>query len=166
VYLPGLDIAQHALLVGDQGGAPAPSAVADRVVALRAYLAFLHDLLAPWLRPTAGQLIALITQPGRVAVPAAGTFTVYGRLPPPQHLEVPPRGARESAQVADVAPTILNALGVPLSRDLRGQPRGFLGASRRYVQTYGPPFRDDSVRRGQPLDQETIERLRSLGYIK
>jgi len=131
VYLPGLDIAQHALLV-----------------------------------PAAGEFVALITQPGRVAVPAAGTFSVYGILPPPQHVEQPAIAARGSAAVADVAPTILSALGVPLSRELTGQPRSLLGSSNRYVQTYGPPFRDDSVRRGKPLDQETIERLRSLGYIK
>ena len=166
VYLPGLDIAQHALLVGDEAGAPAPSAMADRVAALRYYLAFLHDLLAPWLRPSPGQFIALITQPGRVAVPAAGTFTVYGMMPPPQHVEQPAITTRGAAAIADVAPTILSALGVPLSRELNGQPRGILGSSNRYVQTYGPPFRDDSVRRGKPLDQETIERLRSLGYIK
>jgi hypothetical protein len=166
VYLPGLDIAQHTLFAGDEGGAPAPSAVADRVAALRAYLAFLHDLLAPWLRPSAGEFIALITQPGRVSVPAAGTFTVYGILPPPQHVEQPAISVRGSASVADVAPTILNALGIPLSRELSGQARGILGSSTRYVQTYGPPFRDDSVRSGRPLDQEMIERLRSLGYVR
>jgi len=166
VYLPGLDIAQHTLFAGDEGGAPAPSAVADRVAALRAYLAFLHDLLAPWLRPSAGEFIALITQPGRVSVPAAGTFTVYGILPPPQHVEQPAISVRGSASVADVAPTILNALCIPLCRELAGQARGILGSSTRYVQTYGPPFRDDSVRSGKPLDQEMIERLRSLGYVR
>ena len=167
VYLPGLDIAQHALLSGGEAGAPAPSAVADRVAALRAYVAFLRDLLTPWLRPSPGEFIALITQPGRVAVPAAGTLAVYGILPPPSHEEQPAMRDGGSARVADIAPSILVSLGLPLSRELSGQPRAaaipFLP---RYVASYGPPFRDESARRGKPLDQETIDRLRSLGYIK
>jgi hypothetical protein len=149
VYLPGLDIAQHALLSGDEGGAPAPSAIAERVAALRAYLAFLHELLTPWLRPSPGEFIVLITQPGRVAVPAAGTLTVYGILPPPAHSEQPAIVARGSASVADIAPSILTSLGIPLSRELTGQPRAAAVPSvPRYVATYGPPFRDDAVRRG------------------
>jgi hypothetical protein len=166
VYLPGLDIAQHALLSREEGGADSPSALADRVAALRAYLAFLHELLSPWLRPSTGEFIVLITEPGRVAVPASGTFTAYGILPAPQHVEQSFLGARGSVPVADVAPTILSGLGIPLSRELPGHGRGILGLTNRYVSTYGPPFRDDSVRTGKPLDQEMIERLRSLGYVR
>jgi hypothetical protein len=166
VYLPGLDIAQHTLLSREDGGAPAPSAMADRVAALRAYLAFLHDLLRVWLRPAPGEFIVIITEPGRVATPASGTFTTYGILPPPEHVEAPALGVRGSVSVADVAPTILAGLGIPLSRELTGHGRGILGQTNRYVSTYGAPFRDDSVRTGKPLDQEMIERLRSLGYVR
>ena len=166
VYLPGLDIAQHALLSSDAAGAPSPSAMAARVAALRAYVTFLHGLLTPWLRPSAGEFIALITQPGRVAVPAAGTFTLYGILPPPMHVEQPAIRELGSASVDDVAPTVLNALGVPLSRELSGHALGRFGRGARYVASYGPPFRDVSARSGKPLDQEMIERLRSLGYVR
>jgi hypothetical protein len=167
VYLPGLDIAQHLLLSSDEGGAPSPSAMDARVAALRAYLGFLRQLLDPWLRPAPGEFVMLITQPGRVAVPAAGTLTVYGILPPPQHVEQPSIVSRGSASVADIAPSILASLGIPLSRELAGQPRAAAVPSLpRYVATYGAPFKDDSARRGKPLDQEMIERLRSLGYVR
>jgi hypothetical protein len=167
VYLPGLDIAQHALLAGDEGGAPAPSAIAARVSALSAYLSFVHDLLAPWLRPSAGQFVMLITEPGRIASATPGTLTVFGVLPPPGHVEQPAIRDAGSASVTDIAPSILASLGIPLSRELAGEPRAAAVASvPRYVETYGPPFKDDSGRRGKPLDQEAIERLRSLGYIK
>ena len=167
VYLPGLDIAQHLLLSSGDEGAPSPSAMDARVAALRAYLGFLHGLLAPWLRPAPGEFVMLITQPGRVAVPAAGTLTVYGILPPPAHVEAPAIVERGSIPVADIAPSILQSLGIPLSRELAGEPHAAaVPAAPRYVSTYGPPFRDDSTRRGKPLDRETLERLRSLGYIK
>ena len=124
IYLPGLDIAQHALLSGDAAGASLPSAMDARVAALHAYLAFLHDLLGPWLRPSAGEFVMLITQPGRVTIPAAGTFTAFGLVPTPDHAEQPTINAEGAASVEDVAPTILNALGVPLSRELAGHPLG------------------------------------------
>jgi arylsulfatase A-like enzyme len=86
----------------------------------------------------------------------------------------PPDSAPDAAaRVVDVAPTVLYALGVPLSRELPGQPLrqlfggAALNASReRFVSTYGRPFTRPAARRGQPLDQEMIDRLRSLGYVK
>ena len=36
----------------------------------------------------------------------------------------------------------------------------------RFVATYGPPSSTNQSRRGQPLDQEMIDRLRSLGYVR
>ena len=36
----------------------------------------------------------------------------------------------------------------------------------RRVATYGPPAPQRQARSGQPLDQEMIDRLRSLGYVK
>jgi hypothetical protein len=67
----------------------------------------------------------------------------------------------------DVAPTLLHGLGVPLSRELAGTPRPMLAESAiRYVDTYGRPFSAPAAREGKPLDQEMIDRLRSLGYVK
>jgi hypothetical protein len=169
VYLPGLDIAQHALLGSDDGAAPAPSVIAARLAALRGYPAFLRAALDPWLHPAPGEVMVLVMQPGRVATPSPGRLVVVGRLPLTTHVETAGMSDRGTASVADVAPTILAALGVPLSRELPGSPRGgpFTPlAPDHYVSAYGPPFRTDASRNGQPLDQEMIDRLRSLGYVR
>jgi arylsulfatase A-like enzyme len=78
-----------------------------------------------------------------------------------------------SGQAADVAPTVLHALGVPISRELAGAPLDgiFSGAFRkrfpvREVESYGRRAAPTELRKGQPLDQEMIERLRSLGYVR
>jgi hypothetical protein len=36
----------------------------------------------------------------------------------------------------------------------------------RHVDSYGRPFIELAPRVGKPLDQEMIDRLRSLGYVK
>ena len=68
---------------------------------------------------------------------------------------------------------MLYALGVPVSRDLPSAPLLELFdpefAARyplRYVATYGRPSAAPALRSGQPLDQEMIDRLRSLGYVR
>jgi hypothetical protein len=168
VYLPGLDIAQHALLGSDRPGALAPSVVAERVAALGGYGQFLRTALDAWLHPAPGEFVVLVTQPGRVATPVAGTLTIFG-VPPRGFVDVRPGIADGgAAHAADIAPTILDALGVPLSRELAGTPvRAVLAlAPARYVSAYGPPSRGNAVRKGTPLDQEMIERLRSLGYVR
>ena len=73
----------------------------------------------------------------------------------------------------DVAPTVLHALGVPVSVELAGKPltmlfdEGFVAKFPvRQTATYGPPSADTAERKGQPLDQEMIDRLRSLGYVR
>ena len=72
-----------------------------------------------------------------------------------------------AGHVEDVAPTVLNGLGVPLSRELIGTALPVLAtAGPRYVDGYGRPSSPQGSATGRPLDQETIDRLRSLGYIK
>ena len=76
-------------------------------------------------------------------------------------------------RTVDTAATVLHALGIPVSRELAGTPllplfnAEFL---RRYpvrqVASYGAPSFQRQPRSGQPLDQEMIDRLRSLGYVK
>ena len=65
-------------------------------------------------------------------------------------------------------PTVLAALGVPFSRELRGRPLAPFDSegTLRYVDTYGKPNVVTAPRAGQPLDQEMIDRLRSLGYVR
>jgi hypothetical protein len=165
VYLPGLDIAQHALLSG-HGAAQGPSALAARVDALRAYYTFLRQLLGPLITPTSTVDVLLVTQPGRVDAPAAGLVASYHAL---RGDMIPGVRDSPSGRVEDIAPTVLNGLGVPLSRELAGRPLPvllFAPNSGQYVDSYGRPFSRPAAHEGKPLDQETIDRLRSLGYIK
>jgi hypothetical protein len=167
VYLPGLDIAQYALLSGGDGAARAPSAVAARVDALRSYYVFLLRALGEAAVPGQKEIVIVVTQPGRVqsAVPGILGFAQDGALPAP--------APDAAARAVDVAPTVLYALGVPLSREFPGQPlrqlfggAGLNASRERFVSTYGRPFTPPAARQGQPLDQEMIDRLRSLGYVK
>ena len=66
VYLPGLDIAQHALLGANRRVLRA-SGLASRLEALKAYYAALDRLLGPLLRPREDELVVIVTEPGRVS---------------------------------------------------------------------------------------------------
>ena len=157
VYFPGLDIAQTALL-GPSAGTLATSAMAARVDALRAYYPFLDGVLRPLIAWREYHRTMIVTQPGRVQTSAGGLFVLSRGAPEP--------GAASRSPL-DVAPTVWAALGVPLSRELAGHPiPAATPSTYRYVDTYGRPSMGTSPRTGKPLDQETIDRLRSLGYIK
>lgn len=167
IYLPGLDIAQHSLLGTSETGTLSPSVVAARVEALKDYYAFLVGILQPLLEPAENQVVMVVAGPGRAQTPAPGLF---GITRPGQDLELKEDLA---ATVVDIAPTVLRVLGLPLSRELAGKPvLSLMNKDKhgrrdpRYVDTYGPPFTPASAREGKPLDQEMIDRLRSLGYIK
>jgi hypothetical protein len=164
LYLPGLDIAQNTLL-GPRETALAPSEMTARVQALRDYVVFLDRLLADSIATTDSELVVLLTEPGRVAATAPGLMTIAGPIAAPP--------ADIQGRAMDVAPTILHTLGVPLSRELPGAPLSSLFDPDfvqrypvRHVATYGPPTTQPADRSGQPLDQEMIDRLRSLGYVK
>src|SRR5262245_18557955 len=165
VYLPGLDIAQHTLFATSEAGALPPTTVAARVDALREYYGFLRTAVSI-LAPSDRMDVMILTPPGRVTAPADGLLWILGPSGSNK-----PAGIRTglTAHVEDIAPTILHALGVPLSSELPGHPLTGLPSldrSPRYVSGYGRPFVTPSVREGKPLDQEMIDRLRSLGYVK
>jgi hypothetical protein len=166
VYLPGLDIVQHGL-VGSAGGGGLPaSALAARVEALERYYQFLDRLLAPLAddhRP--GAVVALVSDPGRSAARGTGLLALTGTAIR--------AGAREAGTAADVAPTVLFLLGIPVSRELSGRPRtGLMDgefAARvpvRFVDTYGARTVGPRPAGSAPLDREMLERLRSLGYVR
>jgi hypothetical protein len=164
VYLPGLDIAQNTLL-GGRDTALAPSVVAGRLQALRDYYVFLDRLLTHVLSPADEELVVVVTEPGRVTAASDGLMGVTGR--------VAATNKEVTGRVTDVAPTVLHALGVPVSRELAGAPLVGLFTDafvQRYpvreIETYGPPTASAGDRGGKPLDQEMIDRLRSLGYVK
>ncbi len=107
----------------------------------------------------------LVTEPGRMGGDGRAMMSVNGSAA---------RSHQGSVSLATAtAPTVLYALGVPVSRDLPSAPLLELFdpafAARyppRYVATYGRPSAASAARSGQPLDQEMIDRLRSLGYVR
>jgi hypothetical protein len=164
IYLPGLDIAQHELL-GSRGGLP-PSVLASRVEALERYYVFLDGVVS---RLTAGagrgDVIALVADPGRAASRGKALLALSGAAAR--------MGARTEARRQDVMPTLLYALGLPMSRELPGRPltgvfgEAFAGGvGVRFVDSYGPRTLAPRPPNAAPLDQEMLDRLRSLGYVR
>ena len=163
IYLPGLDIAQHALL--GSGDVVAPSALAARLDALRGYYSFLDGLLRDITSPSRRGTVVVVGEPGRIATITRGAIAVSG--------EGSAGGVEAEVRPIDIAPTLLHALGVPISRELPGRAVvEILSADLvqrfpvRHVETYGRRQTPAGLREGQPLDREMIERLRSLGYVR
>jgi hypothetical protein len=163
LYLPGLDIAQHALAAADS--APTASVLAARTEGIRAYYAFLGELVDRVVDRNR-KLLVLVTHPGRVSSAAHGAIAVAGWI-------AAPPSTRVQAMFVDVAPTVLFALGIPAARDLSSPPltrlfsEAFVGRHPvRHVETYGQRLGGTPARGGQPLDQEMLDRLRSLGYVR
>ena len=163
-YLPGLDIAQHALLTSASRAPISASTASARVDALKHYYVALDRLLIEAVGDRLGKdFVFVLALPGRVATPTRGLLGMSGPID---------SEAGALGRVVDVAPTILRALGVPISRELAGQPLPLFGVRFderypvRYVASYGRVSGRRAERRGQPLDEEAIERLRSLGYVR
>ena len=161
VYLPGLDIAQDTLL-GSGSGAP-PSELDVRIAALERYYVFLSQLTSAAIRG-GGRRIFVITEAGRLHR-GDGVLAAMGPGLQTQ--------SRVAGTILDVAPTILYALGLPMARDLDGNVlRGLFTSESlaelpvRYVETYGRRGTVSVTRGESPLDQEMIDRLRSLGYVR
>jgi hypothetical protein len=163
IYLPGLDIAQHALAAADS--TPTASALQARAAAIRRYHYFCGGLVAQFAGLDRA-LVIVVTHPGRVSSAARAAIAVYGLVGAQRVAGVP-------ATIADVAPTVLYALGLPSARDLSGRPltelfnKAFVEHHPvRMVDTYGPPSAPAAQRGRRPLDEEALERLRSLGYVR
>lgn len=161
VYLPGLDIVQHTLLATNN--AAGASALSARLESVRAYYVYLDALLAKKLVPTPQELVMVVTHPGRIEGTARGLMMAAG--------SVVGQVFEGQGRPIDLAPTILHALGVPISRELGGAPLLDLFSDAfverypvRSVESYGQ--RRTPAVHGQPMDQEMIERLRSLGYVR
>jgi hypothetical protein len=171
VYLPGLDIAQHALFPAAPSETLAAAAAAERVRALEGYYTFLDGALGRTLMrdsdPT--QLTWLVTQPGRVAGGATGTSALMAVTGP----GAAPHTTSEVVAAEALAPTVLRALGVPVATDLAASSVESLFAETftaafavRTVPTYGERRVGSAQTSGNPLDREMIERMRSLGYVR
>ncbi len=163
LYLPGLDIAQHSLL--GSGATGSPSALQARLEDVRNYYVYLDGLLKDALVPADDELVILLAQPGRLQTIDHGLMAAQGALAG--------SGVTGTARAVDIAPTVLHALGVPVSREVAGTPILKLFSIEfakrfpvREVEGYGRRVSPTGLRDGQPLDQEMIERLRSLGYVR
>jgi hypothetical protein len=163
VYLPGLDVAQHALFGNAVAALPA-STVAARVEALREYYVFLDHLLSESLHAGPHELVIIVTEPGRVGTAAEGLMGVEGDVAAARTV---------AARQTDVMPTVLHTLGIPISQELAGTVSTALFTPdflRRYpvrqIASYGRPALNTRITRGQALDSEMIDRLRSLGYVR
>ena len=166
IYLPGLDIAQHNLVGGPGAAGLPPSALAARVEAIERYYVFLDHLLGSLVGETGpGDVVALLTDPGRTGSRGSGLLAITGE------------GIRaditREGRGADVAPTILYLLGIPGSRELSGRPQVGLVDDRfvarvplRTVTTYGRRVISAGRPGSTPLDRDMMDRLRSLGYVR
>jgi hypothetical protein len=165
LYLPGLDIFTMQQ-IGESPGADLAD-LDTRLAAIRTYYRFLDDRIGEVAGDRGERdILVLVADPGRLARahgPAEGTLAVVGG----------PVAATDLGLVSerDLAPTVLHLLGLPVSRELDGRvleevlAPGFRAQHPlRFVAAYG--------RRAAPqpaqseFDQQMLEELRSLGYIR
>jgi hypothetical protein len=190
VYLPGLDILGTKLrTVATEKASTA--VLVESADAVRGYYRWLSaqieghaGLRGPMgeaVRPQSGGAdLVLIGHPGRSAVQSPAVLSYWphwARLPGPP---TPFEERAKTGSLFDVAPTVLSRLGIPLSRELHGQPLWLATAmsmaqggsapppaSPTAVETYGRRTADRGRARGDAvLDEEMRERLRSLGYVQ
>ena len=203
VYLPGLDILGTKLraLSGAQGST---ATLVESAEAVRRYYLWLARQMYATAgafvvpRPNAtppldGVAVLVVGHPGRAGAqsPAIVASWWMSDTPPadprppaaPTTSQLPPVRPATPGTLFDVAPTVLQLLGVPLSQELPG--RGAWPAARTRlgrpdevgadkvvtgptpVPTYGRRG-TSTVRAARPgaLDEEMRERLRSLGYVR
>jgi hypothetical protein len=166
LYLPGLDI----FTMQQLGEAPASdlAGLDAKLAAVREHYRFVDGLLGEVAADLgSGDVFVLVGDPGRLArggaQPAEGLLVLAGAGTAP--------GDLGTASERDVAPTVLHLLGLPRSRELDGQvlESAFSEAFRRdhpvrLVESYG---RRPTARPTQSdFDQDVLEQLKSLGYIR
>lgn len=96
-----------------------------------------------------------------------GFLALTGDGARPGHLAAP-------ISLAEIAPTVLWMLGLPAARDMDGGPRTDILTSDaaialppiRWIASYGRQETEGLERAASSIDQEMIERFRSLGYIQ
>jgi hypothetical protein len=153
VYLPGLDILGAAL--SDPG-----RSASDRVVLAEALKSEARKIRAFLDDPSwqAGEDLVLVLFDGGRGE-AGGRLRLAGPLAQP--------GAATTISPADVAPTVLAALGVPASREAEGRVCASLlrpgAATEATVASWGIRQRTAAA----PIDpKDYVDNLKSLGYLK
>ena len=196
VYLPGLDILGTRLraLAGEQASTAILVESAD---AVRRYYGWLMTQIVEAASVGAparggGSLVVLVGHPGRSAATSPAIICAWWEgaagIPPGlrEGLAASSSSERETTQQAtlfDLAPTVLQLLGVPPSLELPGRAAwlatpAMLGPPRSGearagasgptpVPTYGRRTVDRTRVQGKAvLDEEMRERMRSLGYVQ
>ena len=166
VYLPGLDIAQHTLL--GAGDSAAPSTLAARLDAVRAYYEYLSDLVARPRRRSAAR------QRAGVDRHATRDGCRPHHRPDCRHRPNVFVARRQTTRVRSMSRRqfftrlgFLSARSWPGGRSCRcSAPSVVQKFPVREVPSYGPRRPPTAFRQGQPLDEEMVERLRSLGYVR
>jgi hypothetical protein len=79
----------------------------------------------------------------------------------------------QQASVLDVAPTTLAPLGMPISRDMDGRvlteatsPEFLVQTPLAYIDSHDSDLERNHVGDGEPTSEETMVRLRDLGYVE
>jgi arylsulfatase A-like enzyme len=95
-----------------------------------------------------------------------GTFIAYGK-------NILPIGEVRGINVYDITPTILYLAGLPVGKDMEGKPVTQVIDPRfvekypvEYVETYNTDPSETTGPKESILDDEIIERYKTLGYIQ
>jgi predicted AlkP superfamily phosphohydrolase/phosphomutase len=182
IYFGGIDVASHrfwkfsfpdALRYGVRGE---EAAVLGRVI--EEYYVYIDDILAEYLgRAEARDTLVVLSDHGfkPVLIPGRPTTSGHHRMEGILALwgHAARRGHRiEGAGLLDVLPTVLTLLDVPIAMDLEGHvlrdaldPAFAVDHDATYVDSYGVADTAGSPA-GSDLDENVLERLRSLGYIR
>jgi hypothetical protein len=171
LHLPGPDVIRRVL--ARQAAFPRAERERRRRAALRIYFDALETPLAAvaarGVEPP--RLLLLVTLPGfpwKDESPRPdGLLAMAGAGARPDPLTTP-------LSLAEIAPTVLWMLGLPAARDMDGGPRTDLLAPEaaaalppvRWIASYGRQETEGLERAASSIDQEMLERFRSLGYIQ
>ena len=166
VYLPGLDIVQAG---SDRGPLP------YRFLDLYKFWIYLRlEELDAGLMPE--DRMVILALPGRAASIVRAASQRWGYVVTREPRTVPgilgaPRlTATGSMDILDIAPSLLELRGFPVSREMEGRSRADIADESRRpapIDSYGRnsvpsiPFSSSS----EEDERETLERLRSLGYL-
>jgi hypothetical protein len=155
LYLPALDLVRN-----PPGGEASESDLLERAEALREAYSGLDRLLAFLGSPEAGEATAvvLVGDSGREGK-GGGRGVLFARGIDVGRSDVP-------VSPVDVLPTLLAALGIPLSDELEGKPVLAPGMVVSRVERYEAPA-PLAVAGSAPIDAARyLQELRSLGYIQ
>jgi hypothetical protein len=155
LYLPGMDILRGA------GRPPRDEAMARVEANVDRLVREIHAQLQP------DDLLLVLAEPGRAAAASASGFLIVSGS------RVAGGRGRQLLTGLDLMPTLLSLCGLAPARDLAGQalteflaPADPAALPAEPVDSYGYAEASDIEAADEAFDQEMLDRLRSLGYIR